>query len=257
MLGHWLEYSVRTNDLLESLSFYKALGFTELRTGDLWTHPYAVVSDGNITVGLHDREFDRPTLTFVHHDLGVHGRSMADHGFEFTTMHLDEDVFNELSFADRDGNLVSMIEARTFSMPPDDIDDSACGSFFELTLPARDALHAGHFWAPLAPHVERLREEPTTHMRFDAGGMSLGLSESIALDRPALCFKCPDRERLDGLVKRNGIRTQRYPGYEGAFSVIAAPEGTRLYLFEEDFLGETIEVSEEEEVPEDFEPLGG
>ena len=60
MLGRFLEFSVRAEDILESLAFYKALGFTELAIGDVWKHKYAVVSDGDICIGLHDREFGSP-----------------------------------------------------------------------------------------------------------------------------------------------------------------------------------------------------
>lgn len=245
MLGRWLEFSVHSSDILESLNFYRALGFTEVNTGDVWSHGYAVVSDGNLCIGLHDRGFDSPALTFVHPDLGQRARKMLKHGFDFDSMKVDEDVFNELRFKDKDGNGVLMIEARTFSLPPEETADSVCGSFFELTLPARDVLSAARFWAPLAPHVEQVREEPTTHMRFDAYGVSLGLSESIALDGPALCYKCNDRDALIASAEQHGLRLQKFPGYEGAFAVLAAPEGTRLYLFDEDFLGESYEVSED------------
>ncbi len=249
MLGKWLEFSVHTPDVLDSLSFYKALGFTELESGDVWPHGYAVVSDGDICIGLHDRVFDAPALTFVHQDLARHARSMSDHGYNFSFLKIDEDVFNELGFTDRDGHMISMIEARTFSQPPDDIEDSLCGRWIELTLPVRDVMQAGFFWAPLAPAILELREEPTMHMRFDAGGMQLGLSESIALKSPALCFKCPNKDALWDTIERHGLRSEKYPGYEGAFCVIEAPEGTRLYAFEEDFLGEAYEVDESEEPP--------
>lgn len=245
MLGRWLEFSVQAPDILHSLGFYRALGFKELQTGDVWPHGYAVISDGDLCIGLHDRKFDSPSLTFVQPDLKRHARSMQRHGFEFSFMKLDEDVFNELQFADPNGHMVSMIEARTFSLAPEGTEDSRCGSFFELTLPAQDALQAARFWAPLAPHVKELREEPTTHLRFDAQGISIGLSESIALDRPSLCFKCHDRKALEAAVERHGLRKQKFPGFEGAFAVLVAPEGTRLYLFDEDFLGESYEVSEE------------
>ena len=247
MLGNWLELSVRASDILESLSFYKALGFTELESGDVWPHRYAVVSDGDICIGLHDREFDSPALTFVQQDLARHARSMSDHGYHFSFLKVDEDVFNELGFTDRDGHMISMIEARTFSRPPDDIEDSVCGRWIELTLPVRDVMQAGLFWAPLAPAILELREEPTMHMRFDAGGMALGLSESIALKSPALCFKCLDKDALDDALERHGIASEKYPGYEGAFRVIGSPEGTQLYLFDEDFLGEAYEVDESDD----------
>jgi len=244
MLGKFLEFSVFAPSILESLGFYKSIGFTELETGDVWSHPYAVVSDGDICIGLHDREFDAPAIAFVQQDLARHARSMTDHGFNFSFLRVNEDVFNELGFKDRDGNMVTLVEARTFSPVPDDLEDSFCGSWFELTLPARDAMNAGLFWAPLAPTLLRLREEPTTHMRFATSGMALGLSESIALKGPALCFKCHDKNALNELVERNGIPSEKFPGYEGAFRVLQAPEGTRLYLFEEDFLGEAYVVDE-------------
>jgi len=248
MLDTWLEFSVQTDDIVESLAFYKGLGFVELETGDAWTHGYAVVTDGDISIGLHDRVFDAPALTFVQQDLAVHARSMADHGFDLSFMHVDEDVFNEIGLPDRDGNMVTIIEARTFSRAPDPPDDSICGSFFELTLPARNVIHSARFWAPLAPAILNMREEPTTHMRFDAGGLPLALSESIALDRPALCFKCRERDPVQHVIETNGLSHQDFPGFEGAFAVLEAPEGTRLYLFDEDFLGEGIEVTEEYEI---------
>ena len=81
-LGRYLEFSVRTPDILSSLGFYKELGFSELEIGDVWSHKYAVVTDGVLCIGLHDREFDAPTITYVHHDLAKLSRSMTDHGFD-------------------------------------------------------------------------------------------------------------------------------------------------------------------------------
>ena len=59
-IGRFLEFSVGAADILESLHFYKTLGFVELEIGDMWPHKYAVVSDGELNIGLHDREFDAP-----------------------------------------------------------------------------------------------------------------------------------------------------------------------------------------------------
>ena len=125
-----------------------------------------------------------------------------------------------------------------------------CGTWFELTLPVRDAMRSARFWAPVAPVVLSMREEPTMHMRFDAGGIALGLSESIALQGPSLCFKCQDRDAITGICDRHGFVTQEFPGFEGAFRALRAPEGTFLYLFDEDFLGEGIEVDESDDLSE-------
>lgn len=244
MLGRFLEFSVPAPDIVESLGFYKLLGFRELETSDVWPHKYAVVSDGEICIGLHGEPVDRPSLTFVHRDVAREALSMTDSGFEFEYLRVDEDVFNELAFVSEGGHLVSMIEARTFSPAADDTALSICGHIIELTLPVRDALRSGRFWAPLAPEVLRMREEPTTHMRFNAAGLPLGLSESIALTGPSLSFRCDDREAVWIALAKHGFAHKERPGFEGAFMQIDAPEGTSLFLFDEDFLGELYEVEE-------------
>lgn len=250
MLGKFLEISIHTPDILDSLGFYKLLGFQELEVRDTWQHKYAVVTDGELCVGLHDLPADDgPALTFVHQQLAKEARSMSDHGFDFDRMQLDEDVFNELSLRCRDGHVIRMIEARTFSRPDEDSENSLCGRWFETTLPVRDALRAGRFWAPLAPELLRVREEPTTHMRFNAAGMSLGLSESIALSGLSLCFRCDDKDEVWIALAKHGFAHKEFPGFEGAFMSVKAPEGTEIFLFDEDFLGEAYEVEETDEPP--------
>jgi hypothetical protein len=249
-VGRFLEFSVRTPQILDSLGYYKILGFTESSIGDVWTHKYAVVGDGVLCIGLHDREFDAPAITFVQQDLAKHARAMTDHGFDFTFMHLDEDVFNEMGLADRDGNRITMVEARTFSTTDESVRDSVCGTWFELSLPVRDALRSARFWGSVAPEVLRMREEPTTHMRFNIGSIPVGLSESIALDAPSLCFKCQDRDALMALIHRHDLPHRKFPGFEGAFVALKAPEGTTLFAFDEDFLGEPYEVAETDDLSE-------
>jgi len=257
LLGRFLEFSIHTPDIIDSLGFYKLLGFQELEIGEVWSHKYAVVSDGELNIGLHDGKFEGPALTFMHQDLARQARSMADHGFDFRYLQLDEDVFNELGFLDRDKNMITMIEARTFSPADEDTDNSLCGSCFEISLPVKDAVRAARFWAPLAPELLRLREEPTTHMRFNAAGMSLGLSESIALDGPSLCFRCDDKDTIWTAIAQHGFKFKEFPGFEGSFMALQAPEGTMLYLFKEDFLGELYEVAETDEMEEESEEESG
>ena len=249
-LGSFLEFSVRTPDILSSLGYYKTLGFTELEIGEVWSHKYAVLSDGILCIGLHDREFDAPAISFVQQNLAKRVRKMTDHGFVFGYMQLDEDAFNELRLADRDGHQIMMLEARTFSGGDEFDNDSVCGSWFELSLPAKDAVHAARFWASVAPKLLRMREEPTTHMRFDVGGAPVGLSESIALTSPSLCFRCQDKDALLALIEKHELPHEKYPGYEGAFVALKAPEGTLLYAFDEDFLGDPYEVEESDDLSE-------
>jgi len=249
-LGRFLEFSVRAPDIIASLSYYKLIGFKEREIGDVFAHKYAVVGDGILNIGLHDRVFDSPAISFVHHDLAKRARKMTDHGFEFSFMRLGEEVFNELGLTDRDGHMVTMLEARTFTGSDEFDDDSKLGTWFELTLPVREAVRSARFWASVAPNLLRMREEPTTHMRFEVGGIPLGLSESIALQAPSLCFRCPDKDRLFAAIEQHDLPHEKFPGFEGAFVALHAPEGTILYAFDEDFLGDLIEVEESDDLSE-------
>ena len=50
-------------------------------------------------------------------------------------------------------------------------------------------------------------------------------------------------------LAKHGFTHKEFPGFEGAFMSVKAPEGTELFLFDEDFLGETYEVEESDELP--------
>ena len=56
-----------------------------------------------------------------------------------------------------------------------------------------------------------------------AGGMSLGVSESIALTQPSPCFRCADRNALEAAIRLHGLKHEKFPGFEGAFVAIEAP----------------------------------
>ena len=60
MLGRFLEFSLATPDIQASLDFYTRLGFSQAEVGEAWSHPYAVVTDGRICLGLHQEAIPRP-----------------------------------------------------------------------------------------------------------------------------------------------------------------------------------------------------
>ncbi len=72
MLGRFLELSLATPDIQASLDFYAKLGFSQAEVGDAWAHPYAVVTDGRISLGLHQQAMPAPSMTFVKPDLLKH-----------------------------------------------------------------------------------------------------------------------------------------------------------------------------------------
>ncbi len=117
MLGRFLEVSVHAPDVQASLEFYESLGFVSAPVGDTRPHPYAVITDGRLFLGLHGEEFDSPTLTWVHPGLALHAPALEALGLEFAFARLGEEAFHELGFVDPSGQMVTIVEARTFSPP--------------------------------------------------------------------------------------------------------------------------------------------
>ena len=85
--------------------------------GDTWSHPYAVVTDGRLHLGLHGYEFESPSLTWVRPDLAVHAAALESLGIEFAFAKLGDEALHELGFLDPSGQMITLIEARTFSPP--------------------------------------------------------------------------------------------------------------------------------------------
>ena len=143
MLGRFLEVGVHAPDILESLAFYESLGFVQARVGDAHGHPYAVVTDGRLHLGLHAVDRDSPSLTWIHPGLAAHARALQSRGIELAYSRLGEDGFHELGFHDPSGQLIVLVEARTYSPPAEgSTRPSALGYFEEFGIPVSDLARA-------------------------------------------------------------------------------------------------------------------
>ena len=60
MFGRFLELGIATQDIATSVQFYERLGFSQLITGDAWSHRYGVLGDGRVHLGLHERAMPSP-----------------------------------------------------------------------------------------------------------------------------------------------------------------------------------------------------
>jgi hypothetical protein len=89
MLGRFLEVSVAATDVPASLAFYESLGFVQATVGDAWSHPYAVVTDGRLHLGLHGTALESPTLTWVQPGLAAHAPLLQARGIDLEFARLD------------------------------------------------------------------------------------------------------------------------------------------------------------------------
>jgi hypothetical protein len=234
MLGRFLELSVHAPSVLESLEFYQKLGFTQAQVGEAWSHPYAVVTDGRLFIGLHQYEFDSPSLTFVKPDLSRHIDELEGFGIEFAFRKLGNDVFNEAGFHDPDRVMVTLLEARTFSPPTREPGETSwCGYFSEIGIPARDPDRSKDFWERLGFVATDELSKPFRRISLTSDFLDLGLYATRELRRPVLSFVDPEMSSRLNHIERLGI--ERSPSLPGIFdpdgtSMLVAPEGTVLLL---------------------------
>jgi catechol 2,3-dioxygenase-like lactoylglutathione lyase family enzyme len=233
-LGRFLEIGLATPVIRESLEFYEALGFVQAVTGETWSHPYAVVTDGRLVLGLHGREMPSPSLTFVLPELRLGVSRLKERGVVFEEEQFGDDVFNQAQLRDPGGLGVLLLEARTFSPPQLEAPiASACGYFSELGIPARATDDARTFWESVG--FVALEEEPRPFPRTPlvSDGLDLALYRTRALRHPVLTFEdSAMAQRLARLREQDIKVSDEMPDTldESSNGVLIAPEGTRLLL---------------------------
>jgi len=234
VLGRFLELSVATDDIRGSIEFYRKLGFIEATVGDAWNHPYAVVSDGRIALGLHQQPDFIPSLTFVKPDLLKHLQRLESLGITFAIRRLGDDVFNELAWFDETGHLLRLVEARTFSPAKRTAGEhSACGYFVEIALPAAVPQDAKAGWEGLG--FVAMDEEDTLlpHVSCLSDTIGIGLYAPDQIHAPTLMYEIDDVVATRSTFKQAGlIPAQRIPPAlpPTAALKIVAPEGTPILM---------------------------
>lgn len=228
MIGRFLELGISTGRILESIGYFEDLGFRQVETGDIWAHPYAVLSDGQLCLGLHEVSLPAPLMTFVKPDLAGDVNELRSRGIDISRVRTGDDDFNEIIFSGPDNHHVRMIEARTFSPPQFDDAQSVCGSFREITLPVRDLEVAKVFWQRLGFDELESSEDPHPHSWMRGNGLVIGLHQNADIDRLALSFQADDLNlRLEQLDVR-GIASE--PAGPPGVSMLLSPDGLPILL---------------------------
>lgn len=233
MLGRFLEFSLVTPDIRASLDFYVRLGFSQADVGEAWPHPYAVVTDGRLCLGLHQQPTFVPSTTFVKSGLLKQLDHLERLGVKFEFRRVANDTFNEIGWLDPSGHLIRLVEARTFSPAKPSSDTSVCGYFMEMALPAPELSMAKAHWERFGFVAMDESDAPLPHLSCTSDSIDIGLYEPAHVREPTLLFEADDfngtMARLDAL----GIaRDRRVPApLQGkAALMLRAPEGTSILI---------------------------
>jgi len=234
MIGRFHEVSVHAPDVLESLSFYERLGFTQVTAGEAWSYPYAVVADGRLAIGLHARELPQsPLLAFVLPDLLERIESLEQRGIEIGDRRLGDDVFNEASL-EVAGQRLRLLEARTHSPSPQGPGEtSQLGWFEEIALPVADLRQAAAAWERHGFVPTEEGDVPYPHVGLTSDTLNVALLSASTMRRPALVFTDTDMAARTARLAESGFEFERrLPGRldPARHAMLIAPEGTQLLL---------------------------
>ena len=222
MLGHFLELSVWSRDVATAAASWESLGFRHAAVGDTWRHRYAVLGDGRLVLGLHEYEFDSPSLTWVRPGVAEALPALAALGIELDFAKTGADEFNEAGFRDPAGQVVTLLEARTWSPafeggPP----ASLLGHFREYRYPAPDPEATAAFWERLGLLPDPAEDGP----RLVAGGITL--APRAGLKGPELVFEYADLVQATEALAARGLSPTRVTG--GAL-LLPAPDALAIRI---------------------------
>jgi hypothetical protein len=236
LAGTFHEFSVAVHDVRGAVEFYERLGFSQATTTDTFTHPYGVLTDARLFIGLHERPGPSPTLTFVRPGIARSLDAFAAAGIHLTRCHTGEEVFNEIAFTDPFGHEVAILEARTYSpVARDAIDVSICGDFAEVSLPAGDFSAAQTFWEPLGFVAAEESEKPYPHLTLTSDHLDLAFHSPRLCTRPMLVFRAADMPARLERLRALGLAPEPAPAQvsaSAASALLDAPGGTPLLLLE-------------------------
>jgi len=243
-LGHFHELTLPTPDIRRSVEFYERLGFTQALTGDVWLHPYGVLTDGRIVVGLHQEPGREASLTWVRPEVAQLGAALERQGSVLEYRRTGAEEFHEIALRDPTGQLARVLEARTYSPPANDVGKrTLCGEFSAVGLRCADFEAAKRFWEPLGFVGLEERDSPFEHLALTSDHLDLVLHRVRSLGMLTLIFT-PGESQESSLATR--VAQLRAAGLEPAgrggglpaeldpamSALIEAPEGTRLLLLE-------------------------
>lgn len=243
MFGRFLEISLASTDIAASVQFYEKLGFTQLTANDTWAHPYGVLTDGRVCIGIHQRGGQaahgavaaEPALSFVLPELATHARELAGHGFEPHSAHFGEGDFHQLHLSDPAGQDITLLEARTFSPALRRQRESLCGWFSAYSMPALGNDAVREYWERVGFVALDAQDAALPTLPLVSDHLALALHARRAVAAPLLVFTDPQMGEKLQLLQAAGIEpsTALPRGLDRSRNaLLEAPEGTLLLLLE-------------------------
>jgi len=236
LLGTFHETSFAVADVRAAVEFYERLGFTQASTSDAFSHPYGVLTDGRLYIGLHGRRGAPTVLTFVRPGIAHCLGGFAAAGLQLTHCHTGDEVFNQIGLTDPFGHALAVLEARTYSPVARAAHEvSLCGDFSEVSLPASDFARAQEFWEPLGFVAAEQSAEPYEHLALTSDYLDVSFHPPRLCERAMLVFRDPEMPARLARLGELGLPLSGLGGPGSAplrNALLPGPDGTPLMLLE-------------------------
>lgn len=233
LAGRFLEIAVGTSDIGASVEFYERLGFTQAQTGDAWRHPYGVMTDGRLYLGLHQTAMTSPALSFVCPGIAARAAELEGLGLAIERLQAGDEAFHEIQAREPSGMTVRLLEARTYSpVNRTPLETSLLGYFSELSIAARDFDASRRVWEALGFVATGKETRPYRRLPLTSDAIDLALHRPSFSDRALLVFREEAMPARIARLHELGVTVGAPPsGLAGADAAqLTAPEGTAILL---------------------------
>jgi hypothetical protein len=139
--------------------------------------------------------------------------------------------FNELGYLDPDGQMLTVLEARTYS-PSGEVPKPACGFFSEYRYPVRDLDTSVMFWEQQGFVATGRQEDPQPQVSLTSDGIDLSLFIASRREKPTLVFEAVDLEQAEDELRAARLAPVASDDHVRGVPAltIAAPEDTPIVI---------------------------
>jgi len=236
-LGDVVQISIGVPDLAEAVTFYEALGFSQIATNqEPW--PWAQFSDGRNLILLNQDGNIYTGLNYFSTNVSEKVAQLEADGVTFISQQQQNGRIHTAIFGDKNGLMVGLIHHEAAEMPhPTGYPLCHCGKFGELAVAVNDFGETAAFWQQFGFEPSHTSNEPYPWGIFSDGRIVLGFHETTEFGKngPALTYFAPDMpQRIERVRKAGVLFTSEMPDEAGVVrnATLKGPAGEAIFMFE-------------------------
>lgn len=234
-LGTSLEVSLSVKSLPEALEFFNRLGFRKFNDPYDDPHPWIILSDGVIHLGLHQETLPSPSLVYFSDRFAECAAHLEQLGIPLVHRMESDGRVLALGFEDPNGQAVGVVDLMGQEIPaPVGPTELPIGKFGEYSIPTADLSRSVAFWKQFGFDGQTY-DQPYPWGILSDGLITIRLHQTDQFHQKTLSYFAKDMpERIRALREEGIVPTWEGKNEQGVVvnAQIKSPDGQPLYLFE-------------------------